>query len=491
MGRLERVIKEHLKNHIFFYVEAIVVFTPQIVIQLLAITFIDAASTIQSFLLILLIITVLSKGFVIASSQSIAVVIWKLSCIGADLFGLFYIFSSIMDRSAPQEAHLFGLESAPMVSYLTFLFSLKWAMFVGVPLAIFTSTCLYAAVFKGRTLERRMVTDWILMAIVALVLLGPAIVGVEAAKLIIFVYILSLYEPVHSKAASALIYAYIYNDGSSSQLEQNRKAKQLIHHLAHQHISKNVTQAPSLMENQLLFWTADSSDDESDVSVEADKRRAKSDQLLHDINSLYGNLQKNGVRRILDIANSTDFMISAGTDYATYERLRNSSSKGEVQSCNSNSRGVVTKRAHRRPFFLAGIDRIVQPASVFERSLRLNFRNCSIEEFMLLIVIGLFIIGQTFSTVFPVVNALMNYSSLSGLQIAFFACHLVSLAAVIVTSKSAVTYLLYNMRFNTLRGCLPVANNVASVYRAVEQDYFPTLLGPLGTNISNEGEWDK
>ena len=217
MSRLDTALKEHIRSHLLFYIETVVESVPQSIIQLLAVTFLNQASSLQVFSMSLSLISIVSKGYVFSRSANAKMVAQKFLFAAHDVFSLFYIFSTILSSERPQEVRLFGTEL--YISYLSYV----WLMAVAVTLGLVAIVLLYYWVLNVvdicRT-HRCCTLDTLLwlgaIPLSVLCSIPAAIAGVAVQLIWIGLFVTGQESPPEQYPACGRLYSFInYNSGEN------------------------------------------------------------------------------------------------------------------------------------------------------------------------------------------------------------------------------------------------------------------------------------
>ena len=195
MGRLDGALREHLNTHLLFYIETIVESIPQSIIQLLAVTFLGQATSLQVFSMSLSLISIVSKGYVISNSFTVKVVCLKFLLAAHDVFSLFYVFSTILAKDEPREVHL---GNDIWMSYLSFAWLIKACVTSGIAAIV---CCIVYFNEVGGDLRRCRGIEFcriMLIFCLGVLLVIPVALAIEGAKLVWFVAALAKMEPSRS-----------------------------------------------------------------------------------------------------------------------------------------------------------------------------------------------------------------------------------------------------------------------------------------------------
>jgi hypothetical protein len=131
VGRLQQAVQRQVVTHGMLFAETIVESIPQSIIQLLAITFLGAPTTLQVVSMALSILSVVSKAYFLSLSACLRVFVFKFCVLSFDVLSMFYIFSTILSEDRSQDVALFGSDSL-RVSYLAYVWFVKLVAMAGL-----------------------------------------------------------------------------------------------------------------------------------------------------------------------------------------------------------------------------------------------------------------------------------------------------------------------------------------------------------------------
>jgi hypothetical protein len=131
VGRLQQAVERQVVTHGMLFAETIVESIPQSIIQLLAITFLGAPTTLQVVSMALSILSVVSKAYFLSLSACLRVFVFKFCVLSFDVLSMFYIFSTILSEDRSQDVALFGSDSL-RVSYLAYVWFVKLVAMAGL-----------------------------------------------------------------------------------------------------------------------------------------------------------------------------------------------------------------------------------------------------------------------------------------------------------------------------------------------------------------------
>ena len=220
MERVERTLFRHLRTHLMLYIETVAESIPQSVIQLLAITFLGRVTLIQALSMALSLYSIISKGYVLSHSFTVRMFILKFMAAAHDLFSLFYVFSSILSKDAPQEMSVPFFHSIS-VSTLSWIWIVKTYATIGIGTLLCICVGL-AALVQSLVVNKRK-CSWETarecgLAIGAYILGSiPVLVAMEGAKLIWSVLLFVVTEPrVSVFPSAATLYSFCHGGQSYS-----------------------------------------------------------------------------------------------------------------------------------------------------------------------------------------------------------------------------------------------------------------------------------
>ena len=220
MERVERTLFRHVRTHMMLYLETVAESIPQSVIQLLAITFLGRVTWIQALSMVLSLYSIISKGYVISHSFTVRMFVFKFMAAAHDLFSLFYVFSTILSKDAPQEM------SVPFFHGIS-VSTLSWIWIVKTYATIGIGTLLCVCVgFAGLVqvfIVHKQSCSWQMVRDCGLAMgvysLGsvPVLVAMEGAKLIWSVLLFVATEPpVSVFPSAATLYSFCHGGWSYS-----------------------------------------------------------------------------------------------------------------------------------------------------------------------------------------------------------------------------------------------------------------------------------
>ena len=210
MGRLHAALTHYMKAHGMFLIETVVEAIPQIVIQLLAVTFLGHATTAQVVSMSLSLLSVVSKAHVVAHSFDLGVFVFRMALPAFDLFSFFYLCATILEPGSGQDVVFPG--TSHRVSYLTAVWMVKLAVVIGYGVL--------SAIVGGIALAVMQIHDnfddisWrdvlfsILCVLGCVLVFGPAVIVAEGCKLTWLTWFLATAEPVQ-RPTSTLLFPFV------------------------------------------------------------------------------------------------------------------------------------------------------------------------------------------------------------------------------------------------------------------------------------------
>jgi hypothetical protein len=94
--RLQKSMQKHVKANVGFYVETVVEAIPQAVIQLIAVTALGQATTLQLLSMCLSLFSIVSKAYIVSVSFDLRAMLFKASLVAFDVFSMFYLFATVL-----------------------------------------------------------------------------------------------------------------------------------------------------------------------------------------------------------------------------------------------------------------------------------------------------------------------------------------------------------------------------------------------------------
>ena len=200
--RIRNTMGKHFSRHGMFYIETVLESIPQSIIQLLAVTFLGRASSAQLLSLSLSLCSIVSKAYIVAQSSDMKVFVCKFFMVAHDVFGMFYIFSTILAADRVQEVALplFGTKVSG-ISAAWF-----WKLLITV-LCLLSSAFIFGAFFAVKEMRRtsntwtglfRESAFWLTLLssiCLAAALFVPIVLALELVKLLLPVILLFALEP--------------------------------------------------------------------------------------------------------------------------------------------------------------------------------------------------------------------------------------------------------------------------------------------------------
>ena len=209
MGRLQASLQHYMKAHGMFLIETVVEAIPQIVIQLLAVTFLGHATTAQVVSMSLSLLSIVSKAHVVAHSFDLRVFVFRLALPIFDLFSFFYLCATILEPGSGQDVVFPG--TSHRVSYLTAVWMVKSAVMYSyallAALAFFVMRVMSrvrrcADCTRSQSLED---VGWLLLGAIMLL---PSLIVLESVKLSWLSVKLMLNHP-HYQSSCALLFPFV------------------------------------------------------------------------------------------------------------------------------------------------------------------------------------------------------------------------------------------------------------------------------------------
>ena len=220
MERVERTLFRHLRTHLMLYIETVAESIPQSVIQLLAITFLGRVTLIQALSMALSLYSIISKGYVLSHSFTVRMFILKFMAAAHDLFSLFYVFSSILSKDAPQEMSVPFFHSIS-VSTLSWIWIVKTYATIGIGtllcICVGLAALVQSLVINKRKCSWEMIRECGLA--IGVYILGsiPVLVAMEGAQLIWSVLLFVVTEPpISIFPSAATLYSFCHGGQSYS-----------------------------------------------------------------------------------------------------------------------------------------------------------------------------------------------------------------------------------------------------------------------------------
>ena len=216
MGRLQASLQHYLKAHGMFLIETVVEAIPQIVIQLLAVTFLGHATTAQVVSMSLSLLSVVSKAHVVAHSFDMGVFIFRMALPAFDLFSFFYLCATILEPGSSRDVQLPG--TTLTVSYLT----AAWLLMFVVSSVYFVASGAFWFILGSctRAYRRRYHIVMILpRLILGGILLPFFLIAKELCKVSWLALELQMVQP-RAIAGHALLFRFVLAAGSEEERER-------------------------------------------------------------------------------------------------------------------------------------------------------------------------------------------------------------------------------------------------------------------------------
>ena len=234
--RLRGSLATLVKAHALFLLETVVEAVPQLVIQLLAMTFLGESSPVQILSVCVSLFSIISKAYVVADALDLRVFACNYAAAVFDLATFFFVFSTVLDvHSGTHDrvrvpdwitnmlyAGRDAADSSPelYVSMLSAAWAIKTSVLVGY---IVTVGVLFAIVSLLRDVlvrsyrpTRREVFSGFLVALGWVCCFVPGVLALEVVKLTAFVLISKSNMPSVDDR-NALIYAFVMQSGTSEE----------------------------------------------------------------------------------------------------------------------------------------------------------------------------------------------------------------------------------------------------------------------------------
>lgn len=211
MKRLDTALREHLRTHLLFYIETIVESIPQSIIQLLAITFLGQVTPIQVFSMSLSLLSIVSKGYVISYSYTVKMLIFKFFVAAHDIFGLFYVFSTILSRDEAADVIVSDAIHMNIFSYIWFWKTVVVAAAITLALIVVGVSIIVddLLIHANRPTKENVGIGFGLIGLYFL-LFAPVVVAAEGVKCLWCVCWLSGQERTHLFPALSIMYSFVY-----------------------------------------------------------------------------------------------------------------------------------------------------------------------------------------------------------------------------------------------------------------------------------------
>ena len=142
MGRIAQGLKTRDTTHIFLLAEALAEALPQAIVQLLALSLMGSATTLQIVSVCISLMALLTKSTCLCLSCDLRVFAFKLLVIAHDTFSLLYVVTTLLSRDDPHRTEEFVRGSGILVSPLGFAWLAKEA-------AVATLAVIYGLALAG------------------------------------------------------------------------------------------------------------------------------------------------------------------------------------------------------------------------------------------------------------------------------------------------------------------------------------------------------
>ena len=221
MGRIAQGLKRQESTYILLFTEALAEALPQAVVQLLALSLIGSATTLQIVSLCVSVMALLTKSTYLCLSCDLRVFAFKLLVIAHDTFSLLYVVTTLLSREDPHRTEEFVGGSGIYVSPLGFAWLAKEASVavLAVVYALGLVAILLGAHFlrvPGMDIDCDDFKYALLVSACVLFCFLPGLALLEAFKLSLIVLLVWMMEPRSRAATHAAVLFAFCNHGNDA-----------------------------------------------------------------------------------------------------------------------------------------------------------------------------------------------------------------------------------------------------------------------------------